>query len=233
MHSFYAPDINGKFYELSKSESKHAKVLRLGLNDRIRLLDGLGGVSQGVIRNISSKNFQTEITDKQIHKPKAYRFELVVAPPKTAARLEFMIEKLGELEVDKLTLLVSEFSERKKVKEERLNRILIAALKQSKNFYKTELNVLPLFGDYIKEPFAGQRLIAHCYDTEKPNVQDVLVKGQNTQLLIGPEGDFSLQEIKAAAENGYREINLTTSRLRTETAALYSAIAVDLVNIKT
>lgn len=232
MHSFYAPDISGEFFTLSEKESKHIKVLRLKNGDNIRLLDGKGSVYTAEIINVLGKKYNVKIIDSKRHNKKSYIFELVVSPPKTSSRLELLIEKICELEVDRLVLIRSNFSERKKVNSERLEKIFIAALKQSQNFFKTELISFPGFDEYITKPFSGTRLIAHCYDRPKEKIQQILKEKTNTQILIGPEGDFSINEIEKAVQTGYTEISLSNARLRTETACIYSAVSVDFINQK-
>lgn len=229
MHTFFAPDIQQGSYELSGTEAQHAlKVLRLQEGDRLYLLDGKGGRYTGKIRLKHAKSCEIEILESAHTAPPTVLTEIAVAPPKTASRLEFMLEKLTELGVWRISLFESEFSERRKVNAARLQKILTAGLKQSHNVFLPDLRTFPTFEEIISEDFDGQRLIAHCYDAPKTNIQNVLKTGQNTQILIGPEGDFSRSEIQQAVSKGFTEISLTEQRLRTETAAIYAAVSLNL-----
>ena len=233
MHSFFTPDITESFYELNPEETKHAlKVLRLNTGDRLYLADGKGHRFLAEIESFSGKTCRVNILESETADPKTYRCEIAIAPPKTAARLEFMLEKLTELSVDKIILFRSANSERNKVKHERLQKILIAGLKQSQNYYLPELVSMPTFNELINQDFQGQRFIAHCYENDKKSLKTLAQAGENVQILIGPEGDFRPEEIQSALNIGFFEISLTRQRLRTETAALYAAQAVEFINQK-
>jgi 16S rRNA (uracil1498-N3)-methyltransferase len=234
MHIFFTPDITESFYELSPEEAKHAvKVLRLKTGDRLYLADGKGHRYLSEIETIGGKTCRVNILETEYAEPNDFCVEIAIAPPKTAARLEFMLEKLTELSADKIVLFRSANSERNKVNQERLQKILIAGLKQSQNFYLPKLVSMPTFNEYISESFDGQRFIAHCYENDKKSLKVLAQAGKNIQIMIGPEGDFRPEEIQSALKAGFDEISLTRQRLRTETAALYAAQAVDFINQKT
>ncbi len=225
MHTFFASDIENNYYELTGSEAMHAvKVLRMKKGDSLYLLDGKGKRYTGEIRQLNSKSCNIEIIDSYEELPPKNITEIAIAPPKTAARLEFMLEKLTELNVSRITLFVSEYSERRKLNAPRLYKILIAALKQSGNLYLPKFRTMPSFNEIVSENFNGTRLIAHCYDTPKIAIQKAINLNENIQIFIGPEGDFSKTEIEKAVMNNFREISLTKQRLRTETAAVFAAV---------
>ena len=143
-----------------------------------------------------------------------------MAPTKNMDRNEWLAEKATEIGFDELTFLNCRFSERKVIKTERIEKILVSAIKQSLKARLPRLNEMTDFNSFIEKDFSGQKFIAHCYEGEKPLLKDVLKKGEDTLVLIGPEGDFSEKEVKKAIEKGFIPISLGKSRLRPETAAL-------------
>lgn len=229
MHTFYAANLNDEVYELSGSEALHAlKVLRLKTGDTVRLADGNGKYCEAEIIETHQKTCDLRLGKCRTEKRKKYSIEIAIAPPKTASRLEFMLEKLTETGVDRIILFESEYSERRKVNTDRLKKILVAGMKQSHNYYMPELIAMPSFTKIINQNFDGVRMIAHCLENRnRESIKKVLNPDENLQILIGPEGDFSLGEIQTAVSQGFREISLTNLRLRTETAAIYAAIAAD------
>ena len=145
---------------------------------------------------------------------------IAMAPTKNMDRNEWFAEKATEIGFDELTFLNCRFSERKVIKTERIEKILVSAIKQSLKARLPRLNEMTDFYTFIEKDFKGQKFIAHCYEGEKPLLKDVLTKGEDALVLIGPEGDFSEEEVKKAIEKGFVPISLGKSRLRTETAAL-------------
>ena len=150
-------------------------------------------------------------------------------------RVEWFAEKATEIGFDELTFLDCQFSERRVVKEERIDKILISAMKQSHKAWKPKLNEMTRFRDFITKEREGDKFICHCYEEsdidegEKPLLFDVLSTGKSATVLIGPEGDFSVEEVRLALQNGYKSVSLGRSRLRTETAAL---VAVHMMQLK-
>ena len=155
---------------------------------------------------------------------------IAMAPTKNMDRTEWFAEKATEIGFDELTFLSCRFSERRVIKTERIRKILISAIKQSLKARLPLLNEMTDFHTFIRQPFNGQKFIAHCYEGEKPLLKDVLKRGQDALVLIGPEGDFSEEEVKAAVEQGFQPISLGRSRLRTETAALVACHILNLYN---
>ena len=164
---------------------------------------------------------------------------LAMAPTKLMDRVEWFAEKATEIGFDELSFLDCQFSERRVVKEERIDKILISAMKQSHKAWKPQLNGMQRFRDFINQEREGDKFICHCYeesdigDGEKPLLFDVLREGVPTTVLIGPEGDFSIEEVKYALQNGYKSVTLGRSRLRTETAALVAVHMMQLRNAET
>ena len=153
-----------------------------------------------------------------------------VSPTKNIDRYEWFLEKATEIGIDAVIPLLSRYSERKEIKPERLEKVMISAMKQSIKAYLPVLNPMQTFKKTIITPFAGQRFIAHCNEGEKVLLRDAVIKGKDVFILIGPEGDFSTEEVEIAIREGFIPVSLGTSRLRTETAALVACHTVNLIN---
>jgi 16S rRNA (uracil1498-N3)-methyltransferase len=155
-----------------------------------------------------------------------------MAPTKNMDRTEWFVEKATEIGIDEFSFLLCRYSERKVLKMDRVDKIIVSAAKQS---YKATMPVsheLTPFDQFIRRPFGGQKFIAHCYEGEKPLLKDILKPGEDALVMIGPEGDFSEDEVKKAVEAGFQPISLGKSRLRTETAALVASHILNLYNQK-
>ncbi|MEN8116270.1 MAG: RsmE family RNA methyltransferase, partial [Bacteroidota bacterium] len=155
---------------------------------------------------------------------------IVIAPTKNIDRFEWFLEKCTEIGIDEITPILSEHSERKVIKPGRLEKIVVSAMKQSVKAYLPKLNELTSFNDLVKTSDAPAKFIAHCNGGEKPHLKNNIEPGKNVLILIGPEGDFSPAEVELAKENGFKEISLGTSRLRTETAGVVACHIVNLIN---
>ena len=155
---------------------------------------------------------------------------IAMAPTKNMDRTEWFAEKATEIGIDELTFLNCRFSERRVIKTERISKILIAAIKQSLKARLPRLNEMTDFNRFIAQPFKGQKFIAHCHEGEKPLLKEVLQRGEDALVLIGPEGDFSEEEVQQAVAQGFQPISLGPSRLRTETAALVACHLMNLTN---
>ena len=201
MHVFYTPDI-AVSNELPEEEAGHClRVLRLGMGDEVMLTDGKGCFYKAVISAATNKRCQVK-----------------------------MAEKATEIGFDELSFLNCRFSERKVIKTERVEKIVVSAVKQSLKARKPVVNEMTDFMKFMERDFPGQKFIAHCYEGEKPLLKDVLVPGEDALVLIGPEGDFSPEEVARAEEKGFRAVSLGKSRLRTETAALVAVHTMNLIN---
>lgn len=231
MHVFYTPDI-AVSPELPEEEAGHClRVLRLGVGDEVMLADGKGTFYRAAISAASGKRCQVRVTETLPQEPFwKGRFHLAMAPTKNMDRTEWLAEKATEMGFDELTFLNCRFSERKVIKTERIQKILVSAIKQSLKARLPLLNEMTDFNKFVRQPFNGQKFIAHCYEGEKPLLRDVSKRGQDALVLIGPEGDFSEEEVKLAIEQGFQPISLGRSRLRTETAALVACHILNLQN---
>lgn len=232
MHVFYTPDIQTKT-ELPEEEAQHCiRVLRLTAGDEITLTDGKGNFYRAEISASTNKRCLVNITETIYQEPLwPCHLHIAMAPTKNMDRNEWFAEKATEIGFDELTFLNCRFSERKVIKTERIEKILVSAIKQSLKARLPVLNEMTDFDKFIARNFRGQKFIAHCYEGEKPLLRDVLQKGEDALVLIGPEGDFSEEEIKKAIEKGFIPISLGKSRLRTETAALVACHTMNLMNL--
>lgn len=231
MHLFYVPDIVVKS-ELPEEEAAHCvKVLRLSQGDEIWLTNGCGSFYKAEITAISGKRCLFAIKEQLPQSPLwTGHLHIAMAPTKNMDRTEWFAEKATEIGFDELTFLNCRFSERKVIKTERIEKILVSAMKQSLKARKPILNEMTDFDKFVSREWKGQKFIAHCYEGEKPLLKNALIPGEDALVLIGPEGDFSSQEVEKAIACGFRPISLGRSRLRTETAALAACHILNLIN---
>jgi 16S rRNA (uracil1498-N3)-methyltransferase len=231
MQVFYTPDITTTPF-LPADEARHAlRVLRLTEGDDLCLTDGKGCFYQAVIRQADVKHCAVDIVAQRRQPPlRDFRLHIALAPTKNMERTEWLCEKATEIGVDAITLLHCRFSERREAKTERLEKILVSAMKQSGQAVLPQLNGMTAFRTFVERPFSGQAFIAHCAEGEKPLLQHLCRPRTDTLILIGPEGDFSPEEIQMATARGFAAISLGKSRLRTETAALVACHTAHLVN---
>jgi len=215
---------------LSAEESKHAtKVLRKKEGDILNFTDGKGSFYKAEITVADTRKCRLKVVStEQKTKQHNYHLHIAIAPTKNMDRYEWFLEKATEIGIDEITPIICSHSERKVIKTERCNRILLSAMKQSLKFHLPKLNEAIMLKDFLKQDFEGNKYIAHCEDGEKTalSVED---KAEKTTILIGPEGDFSPNEIEMALQNQFKAVSLGTSRLRTETAGL---VAVHTINLK-
>jgi len=221
MHIFYTPDIL-KSFELPYEEAQHCVlVLRLKEGDEVLLTDGAGHFFKAVISLASQKHCKVEILETISQAlPWQNQIHIALAPTKNMDRNEFFAEKATEIGINQISFLNCRYSERKEIKSERIEKILISAMKQSQKATLPQLQGMIDFKQFITQNFDGQKFIAHCHAGEKIHLVNAYTKGQNVLILIGPEGDFSEEEVALAIKNGFQPVSLGESRLRTETAAL-------------
>ncbi len=233
MQIFYTPDISGGQYILNEQESKHCiRVLRLKEGSFLHLTDGKGTLYKAKVVDPSPKACGLIITDSfAAFGKRNYYLHIAIAPTKNIDRFEWFLEKATEIGVDEITPMLCEHSERKQIKQERLERIIISAMKQSVKAYKPVLNNLTVFSDFIKtsNTYDGS-FIAHCNEGKKERLRDEIRLGNRSVILIGPEGDFSPEEVRQAVEKGYEQVTLGESRLRTETAGVVACHSFSIMN---
>ena len=234
MHLFYTPQISDSKVLLNEEESKHCiNVLRLRVNDEIFLVDGVGGFYKAQIVTDHSKKCEVQITESNKEWQKRnFNLHIAIAPTKNIERTEWFLEKATEIGIDAVTPINCEHSERTVVKPERLQKVLISAMKQSLKAYLPALHENISFKKCIEgsKDFQGQKFIAHCFDLPKEPLQKIYTKGKDALILIGPEGDFSKEEIELAIAFNFLPVSLSSSRLRTETAALVACQTLNLIN---
>jgi 16S rRNA (uracil1498-N3)-methyltransferase len=232
MHLFYTPDLNGNLYTLNEIESKHCvRVLRLDIDDQIQLIDGKGGFFTAKIIDSNPKKCIVEIIDtKTEFGKKNHYLHIAIAPTKNIDRFEWFLEKATEIGINEITPLLCEHSERKAIKSERLEKIIVSAIKQSIKAYKPKLNELTKYKDFINQNTTCVKYIAHCEENKKTLLKNAYPKNESAIILIGPEGDFSPEEIELAKQNKFIEISLGESRLRTETAGVVACHTINLIN---
>ncbi len=224
MRLFYDAHIdpNASTYMLSEEESKHVvRVLRGQVGDEIGILDGKGRLFTCTISDAHPKRCLLEIQNIDLEKAISDEIHIAVAPTKQMERIEWFVEKAVELGITKITLLDCKNGERARIKIDRLQKKAISAMKQSQRRYLPEIVALTSFSDFLTNHDFG--LLAHCYEAEKHEFPAVFKK-VSCPILIGPEGDFTEQEVTQALEKGYKTITLGKNRLRTETAALYACM---------
>jgi 16S rRNA (uracil1498-N3)-methyltransferase len=234
MHVFYTPDIQeSSVYVLNEEESRHcSKVLRLSIGDRVSLVDGKGGLYEAEISSESKRNVSLSILQvTRNFQQRNYHIHIAIAPTKNIDRIEWFLEKATEIGIDEITPIICERSERKIIKEERLEKVITSAVKQSLQAYHPILNPAIPFQHFLKQEFEAEKMIAHCIDDEKRVfMNDVVKAGARYLVLIGPEGDFSPQEIEMALSAGFIPLTLGNTRLRTETAGLAACFELNYIN---
>lgn len=228
--NIFIAHINGNTAELTAEESWHCtKVLRFKAGEKINLIDGQGHFYEGELSVVNEKKCVATITSvpkAQIKHP--YYLHIAIAPTKNIDRMEWMVEKAVEIGIDEITFMRCKNSERTVIKEDRLIKIAESAVKQSLQAYIPKINGLTNFADVITES-ADLKFIAHCEESYKKTLKDFEIKNRKSLILIGPEGDFSSEEIALAKTAGFSELSLGINRLRTETAGLYVCNAFALV----
>ena len=233
MHVFYTPDI-ATSCELPEEEAGHClRVLRLTMGDEVMLTDGKGSFYKAVISAATGKRCQVKVVE-ELSQEKGWNgwLHVAMAPTKNMDRTEWFVEKATEIGFDELTFLNSRYSERKVIKTERVEKILVSAVKQSLKASKPVLHEMTDFNKFIAQDFKGQKFICHCNEGEKKLLKEVIVPGEDAVILIGPEGDFSEEEVAKALSCGFQPVSLGKSRLRTETAALVAVHTLNLFNQK-
>ncbi|MBQ0115847.1 MAG: 16S rRNA (uracil(1498)-N(3))-methyltransferase [Bacteroidales bacterium] len=230
MHLFYCPDIV-KTMTLPEEESKHCvRVLRLVEGDTIDIVDGCGNWYEARITMAHPKRCAVEfVGQRRVEQHWGHRIVLGIAPTKNIDRTEWAVEKTTEMGVDRIIPLLCRHSERKELKCERLRKIAVSAMKQSLKATLPQVDDMMPFAKAISIPFDGNKFIAYCDSSLPVDQRSLLAQrfqpGHDTFLLIGPEGDFSPEEVQSALDAGFIPIGLGDSRLRTETAAVFAVMA--------
>jgi 16S rRNA (uracil1498-N3)-methyltransferase len=232
MHIFFNNDLSGDILELGEEEARHcARVLRLKPGELIGITDGKGIFCTARLLNVDTKLVTATIEQQVFIPERSFHLHMAVAPPKNIDRFEWFLEKATECGIEEITPIICAQSERTVVKPERLKKLLLAAIKQSQRSWLPRLNDAVKFKDFIKNCSSGtSSFIAHCEEGEKNPLRDAYKSGENVMVMIGPEGDFSQEEVQLARDKGIQAISLGQNRLRTETAALVACMEVNFMN---
>ena len=228
---FYCPDIRTN-PEMPEIESQHcARVLRMKEGAHLFITDGKGYFYRAQLLQANPKSCIVTI-EEELPQTKEWSFNLHIAfaPTKKLDRMEWFVEKATEIGIDRFSPIRCRYSERKNINATRLQKIMVSAMKQSQKSRLPQFDGIIKFEEFIKQPFTGQKFIAHCYDSPKQLLTQICEKDTNTLVLIGPEGDFSEEEVAKSIKHGFTPISLGSSRLRTETAALVASHTVQLIN---
>ena len=232
---FYVPNAT-EDNELPTDEAIHAlRVLRLKIGDDIFLIDGKGTFYEAVVTLANSKHCLYKITQTLVqNKTWKGHIHLAIAPTKDISRIEWLVEKATEIGFDEISFLNCQFSERKNLRIDRIERIVISAMKQSRKAWKPIVNNMLSFEDFMQKEVTGQKFICHCYNEieKKDFFSNINNSGlfEDITVLIGPEGDFSINEVHQALQQQYKSTTLGNSRLRTETAGLAAVLMANLAN---
>ena len=230
--NIFIASVEKKLASLTSEESWHcAKVLRKKTGDKIQLIDGIGNFYEGVLEIVSDKKCTANLTSGPILQEKRnYYLHLAIAPTKQIDRIEWMIEKAVEIGIDEISFISCKNSERTVIKIDRIIKIVESAVKQSLQAYLPKINDLTSFKEIINSKEVDQKLIAHCYNEEKNDLKQMEFKNKSTLVLIGPEGDFSIDEVDIALKNNFKAVSFGSNRLRPETAGLYVCQAASLLS---
>ena len=234
MQLFYHPTLENNTLEFTfpADESRHiAKVLRKTSGDILHITNGRGCLFQAEIVLADHKQCRAKIISTHTVPPAPYKLHMVVAPTKLNDRFEWFLEKATEIGVHEITPILCERSERKVIKMDRMEKVVLSAMKQSLHSYLPKLNEAIPFKDYLALPKDGDLFIAHCGEDQKKELYHSLRPNRDTIILIGPEGDFSTAEINLALNRGFKAVTLGETRLRTETAAIVACTTIAMVNL--
>ena len=233
MQIFYAPGLQGDSYTLDVKESRHCiRVMRMKKGDPVSLIDGKGNLFEGKISNPDQNECSITITGiVRGFEKRNYSLQIAISPLKNPERFEWFVEKSVEIGVDRITPLICHNTEKQSLKPERINNVIISAMKQSLKALKTEFDEKVSFNEFISRQNACIKMIAHCNENiQRKKISEVCDKNQDAVILIGPEGDFTEEEIKLASDSGFIPIHLGSSRLRTETAGIAACYSVYFIN---
>ena len=226
MQLFYydIPSAQSTKLELEKQDSRHlTKVLRKKSGDTFHVTDGKGNLFDATLGLVTSNRCEIDLAFAKAEPPPSPSLHIAIAPTKMNDRMEWFLEKATEIGVTAITPIICQRSERRKVNHDRFQRILTSALQQSAQLWMPVLHKQQNFDAFVQEPQAAQKFMAHCMDGTEGYLGSRLKRGEDAIIMIGPEGDFTPEEWKAAHEQGFESVTLGETRLRTETAGVYSA----------
>ena len=231
MQLFYTKNIKENMAIFTEEEARHIQVLRKKAGDKLHFIDGVGGIYEGEVMEVHKKQCVLSILQHTpAYNQRKVHLHIAIAPTKNINRLEWFLEKATEIGIDEITPILCDRSERKKIRNDRLEKILLSAAKQSLKAYLPKLNELTDYQSFIKKENDNLKYIAYCNDDNLNHLKKEYSIPQNVTILIGPEGDFSEKEIQLALENNFKGISLGDSRLRTETAGIVACHIINLTD---
>ena len=232
MNVFYLPDAQLGTISFPEEESKHmVKVLRMKEGDRFCVTDGNGSLFDAELVDAHPKRATADLSNQRSgYDIRDFKLSIAIAPTKLNERTEWFLEKATEIGIDEVKLFASYHSERRAANVERFRKIVVSAMKQSVKSKMPVVEEMVSFDKLVKQDFDGQKFIAWIDDDVKEQLCDLYKKGENAIILIGPEGDFSKEEVELAKENGFVPVSLGEARLRTETAAVVACHTIQLIN---
>lgn len=235
MQLFYTTDIEGDWLTLGEEESRHClQVLRKRKGDVVIVVDGRGGFYEAVVEHTDKKACSCRIQRQWRGEENAPALHIAIAPTKNINRLEWFLEKAAEIGIQLITPILCRYSERKAIRADRLEKILLSAMKQSQRSTLPRLAPITTFDALVKREAVatGQKFIAYIDENVKVHLRENYVPGRDVCILIGPEGGFSAEEVAMAVENGFETVHLGKHRLRTETAGIVACHTINLMNEK-
>jgi 16S rRNA (uracil1498-N3)-methyltransferase len=232
MNLFYLPGATEGEVQLTAEESVHCvRVLRMKAGDEVLFTDGKGWFYKGVLSRADPRGCVADLTTRRRgDDAEGFGIHIAIGPTKQADRTEWFLEKATEIGIDEVSFFASEHSERRHVQLERLNRVVLSAMKQSLKSRLPILNPMVKFDELLRKPYNGQKFIAWIDDSKRENLYNMIRQGEKVMVLIGPEGDFSKNEVARAQSSGFLPVSLGTARLRTETAALAACMGFHVKN---
>lgn len=232
MNLFYCPEILSTNYLKDKEAAHCINALRLKINDNIFITDGIGNLHTAKIINISNKMvFINIINTENNYAALPYHLHIAISITKNSDRIEYFAEKTTEIGISEISFINCRHSERKNINIERIKRIVEAAMKQSYKAFHPKINKITNYKDFMNNNFTEKhKFIAHCHSDKKSFLGNNIIKNSSYLIIIGPEGDFSEEEINIAKENNFIPVSLGNARLRTETAAIYTSSIISVIN---
>lgn len=232
MNIFYSTNINGDYGSLDKEESFHCvKVLRSQAGDKVQVVDGTGTLYTCELTAPSPKQTEFRVLERvEDFGKRPFSLSIAIAPTKNLDRMEWFVEKATEIGIEAVFPINCQNSERRVLKIERLLKKALSAMKQSQKAYLPQIGEFSDFKGFISREFKGDKYIAHCHESPKEDLSKIYHRGTDVLILIGPEGDFSKEEVEEAIKNGFKPVNLSSSRLRTETAGIIACSTINLLN---
>ena len=232
MHLFLSDDTSQPYATLLPDESRHCvRVLRMGIGSELWVTSGNGVMCHAIVTSPDERACEVEIKERIDHyDARPFHLHIAVAPTKNSARLEWLVEKAVEIGIDRITPVICDHSERAVQRTDRLSRIALSAMKQSLKAQQPQIDVPIPLSEFLHQPVEGSKYVCYCTGNERHTLHESYIPGTDATVLIGPEGDFSAQEINLALQQGYTPITLGKSRLRTETAALYAITVLNFMN---